>query len=469
MNAESKYWKLALLNSLGDIRIVTITEAQLYFERQFSRKSDRHRRTDLEIQRTLVALKNQGSESDLVWGDRCLRCYISHQIKQACDGLGREFGFEHGFSGRDLYVYVLDDTRDRFCQPFDSLREPEYKPLSAKILETFDPEKASLSTWTTRYVKQNKELKNFLLEREVVLISNWAILNNTNFKQVKRILAEYHTLTPREIKQMSLLLMSYQDVYRRQRLENGLGRGQKCQIPNPQQLEQIAKLIEQHGGSRYPPEEVLSQLEQLAKSLREYRIHVRSKRIKSDRSLDDLRYSPKLQLSLVPPLPTASRHSELLSHYRQQFETNLQTAIAEAINQRLSRFKGDKATKTANYFKALELYYCQGKSMKEIAPTIDLENQYQVTRLLKLKDLLTDIRQKLLLLMGDWILNQSQWIDPELLQQKEQEIKIALSAQIDSLMSDRVQNRLAQGIAYYLNQYRNRNLNCDRVKTKDYW
>ncbi len=46
--------------------------------------------------------------------------------------------------------------------------------------------------------------------------------------------------------------------------------------------------------------------------------------------------------------------------------------------------------------------------MGEIATIIGLQAQYQVTRLLKLKELRADIRHKMLQIMGDWTLNQTE-------------------------------------------------------------
>ena len=99
--------------------------------------------------------------------------------------------------------------------------------------------------------------------------------------------------------------------------------------------------------------------------------------------------------------------------------------------------------------------------MSAIAPTIGLQAQYQVTRLLKLKELRADIRHKMLQLMGDWIVTETKFEDPQLLKQREQEIKVALREQIDLVLAeaekevsiaDSTQSILAQRICDFLNR-----------------
>jgi hypothetical protein len=46
----------------------------------------------------------------------------------------------------------------------------------------------------------------FLLEHEVYLVSDWAILNDTSSKQLQRIFSQFHHLTSQEIQQAMQLL-----------------------------------------------------------------------------------------------------------------------------------------------------------------------------------------------------------------------------------------------------------------------
>jgi hypothetical protein len=114
----------------------------------------------------------------------------------------------------------------------------------------------------------------------VYFISDWAILNDTKSKQLQRILAEFHHLSESEIRLACLLLESYHAVYRRDRLEqrrNLLNSGQariqrRCLPPTATQLHEIARLLNAKATLRLETEEVLNQLQNLAKGLQQYRI-----------------------------------------------------------------------------------------------------------------------------------------------------------------------------------------------------
>ena len=480
MKTASKYWNLVRLDSSGKLIITEISLAKKFFQQQFPNLIDREAISDLAVQRDLIALKNIDREVTGVWAERCLRCFISHQIRQVCIQLEMQFSREHGFTRNDLYIYTLNDTLDNFRDSISSekISKSQYKPLAVEILETFDPQKANLSTWTTRLVKQNRELQRFLLEQGVYLVSNWAILNDTNLKQVNRILSEFYNLTPTEIDLARRVLESYHAVYRQDRLKNRRSKGKKCQTPSSEQLERIASLINKKVQLAFSARQTLSQLEQLAGLLREYRIYVKGGRFQQVKSLDNSEINTEaIQASVVssisndnsdcgceasPKDSASGRHrSDFLKSYQKQFQQSLDRSIEYVISTRLGKFKGKKASKAPQFLTALELFHCQGESMSEIAPIIGLQAQYQVTRLLKLKELRADIRHKMLQLMGDWILIQTKFEDPKLLKQREQEIEAALGEQIDLVLeeaekevsiADSTQSILAKHICDYLHR-----------------
>jgi hypothetical protein len=431
MKTVAKYWSLVRLDSSGKVKITEITPAKDFFQQEFT-NSIPDDQGDIVIQKNLLVLSN--AETGSMWAQRCLRCFISHQIQQICLQLAMQFGREYGFTSRDLFIYTLNDTLDNFrdgVQP-----RSQFKPLAVEILETFNPEKANLATWTTRIVKQNRELQRFLLEQGVYLISNWAILNDTNAKQVQKILSEFHNLTPIEIQQCSLLLSAYHTVYRRDRLKDGLSQGRKCQTPSNEQLERIASLISEQSDLVDSAAQTLSQLEQLASLLREYRIHVRGGKMKQE-SWDNTEINTEaMQANLAQPEEEVTDRSEWLKSYQQEFQQSLNRAIEQVISNRLNKFKGKKAAKATQFMTALELFHCQGESMGAIAPVIDLQAQYQVTRLLQLKELRADIRQTMLQLMSNWVVKQTKFADPQLLKQREAEIEVALGEQIDLVVAE---------------------------------
>ncbi|MBE9044834.1 hypothetical protein IQ255_10510 [Pleurocapsales cyanobacterium LEGE 10410] len=462
MRTASKYWNLVRLDSSGKIKITEISQAKNFFQEQFPCTSDDENVTDVSIQSDLMVAKNSYQETGIK-AERCLRCFISHQIRQVCIQLDMQFGREHGFSRNDLFIYTLNDTLDdRHSVRHSSATKSRYKPLAVEILETFEPKKANLATWTSRYVKQNRELQRFLLEQGVYFISNWAILNDTNTKQVARILSEFHNLTPTEIEQAQILLAGYHAVYRRDRLKNRQGKGGKCQTPTAEQLTRISALIEQQD-LVLSPSQTLSRLELLAEQLREYRIQVRGGRMKQE-SLDNAAKNTEgMQAAVVSnEADDSEERSSFLQSYQQQFQQSLDSSIEEVITTRLRKFKGKKAAKAPQFTTALELFHCQGESMSAIAPKIDLQAQYQVTRLLKLKELRADIRHSMLRSMRNWTLTQIKLSDFESLKQREQEIEKALGEQIDLVLdeaekevsiADSTQSILAQRICAYLDRY----------------
>ena len=365
MTTAFKYWSLARLDSSGKLKITEISPAKKFFQQQFPNLSDRQEKSNVLVQRDLIALKNTHNENNHIWAARCLRCFISHQIRQACIQLEMQFGREHGFTRSDLFIYTLNDTLNNFHARVATKEQPQsqYQPLAVQILETFDPKKANLSTWTTRFVKQDRELQRFLLEQGVYLISNWAILNDTNLKQLTRVLSEFHNLTPTEIKQASLLLSSYHAIYRRDRLKNRQGKGGKCLTPSLEQLERIAGLVNQKTNLAVSGEQTLSQLEQLARLLREYRIHVRGGRLRQETSWNNIEIDTEsLQASVVSQAEDSDgERNDFLESYQQQFQASLNRAIEKVISTRLGKFKGKKAAKAPQFITALELFHCQGK------------------------------------------------------------------------------------------------------------
>ncbi len=115
----------------------------------------------------------------------------------------------------------------------------------------------------------------FLLEHEVYLVSDWAILNDTSSKQLQRIFSQFHHLTSQEIQQATQLLGSYHAVYRAQRLKARQAGIKGCQPPTTEQLRQMQDRLSTQTNRMICPETLLAQLEEMASRLRQYRIHVR--------------------------------------------------------------------------------------------------------------------------------------------------------------------------------------------------
>lgn len=115
------------------------------------------------------------------------------------------------------------------------------------------------------------------------LVSDWSILNDTRSKQLRRILTKFYHLTESEIHLACVLLESYHAVYRRNRLEQRRNQltserdriKKPCLPPTDAQLYDIAQLVNATVASSVGTEEVITQLKDLAKRLREYHLYVR--------------------------------------------------------------------------------------------------------------------------------------------------------------------------------------------------
>ena len=434
MGTASRYWKLIRLGITGKRQIQEISLVKAFFYQRFPELKNQIKVSDRAIQNRLLPIcqdrSNTSSDyanrslSDRLMAECCLRCFISHQIEQVCIQLELRFGSEHGFTRYDLFLFVLDDTLPELNNPRQDHKSNQktYQPMTSKILQTFNPQKAGLSTWTNQVVKHQKELNAFLLEHGVYLVSDWAILNDTEPQQLGRILGEFHNLTEIEIEQATVVLESYHQIYRQERLKQRQdGVKGKCPPPSVEQLKQIAVCLEQRIKLRLSPEQTLSRIQTLASLLRQYRIHARGGPLPTQPPVTEPKYAPQ------PP----DDDDSFITFYRQQFLKSVDRGLKKVIQARLNYLERKDIGKVKQFLNALELFYCQGQTMGAIAPIVGLKAQFQITRLLKLKAFRTDLQQQILQDLLPCILNEAAKLsDREELQTKEQQIAAALEKQI---------------------------------------
>ncbi|EAW33919.1 hypothetical protein [Lyngbya sp. PCC 8106] len=437
MGTASKYWKLVKLTSSGQRKISEIPSAQAFFQLALTEWATRTEVSDVAIQQKLTQWYREPktlpdphlSSTD---AQLCLLCFISWEIEQTCLYLEAKFGTEHGFSRQDLFPLVLDESGE--INP----KNNSYQSLARQILESFDPEKSSLATWTNRRVRYHPELNAFLLERGIYMVSNWAILNDTRPKQLERILTEVYQLTPLEVQRSSQILFSYHNVYRSQRLQQrSSGFKRRCQPPTPEQYEQMADILKTQFDLSIPTKMIAQNLQEIANQLRDYRIYSRGGQFPTQ-SLD-ASSSEGLE-QLTAPEPTEDNHNtqtEFLEQYRQHFMSCLDRSLLEVVEQRLSQLKRRNQEKSEQFLKALSLFHCREESMGEIAKKLGLKAQYQVTRLLNLKEFRADVRQKLLIQLRDRILDFAKsYTDVHRLQTLDHELDEALNEEIDKLIQE---------------------------------
>lgn len=100
-------------------------------------------------------------------------------------------------------------------------------------------------------------------------LSDWAILNSTDARRLRRYLGSTNGFTLQRIEQACHLIEDYHAVYRRSLLElrhqGCLGR---CPAPTPDQLHQIAESLNKKANQGYSATSVLAELQALAHQLR---------------------------------------------------------------------------------------------------------------------------------------------------------------------------------------------------------
>jgi len=424
--STSKYWQLVKLDSAGSRRVETMSKAQTYFQNQFPELTKQVNAPDTTLVRQLWQEMRGYGEAGIdnrCLAETCLRCYISHQIAQACLDLGAKFGRRNGFTYEDLLPFVLDDE-GRY-----SANSVPYRSLASTILQTFDPKKGTLNTWVTRYVRQHPELKRFLLQHGVFIVSDWALLNDTTSKRLQQILDDVYQLTQLESQQACELMQSFHAVYREDRLQQRVARTkQPCQPPTPDQLVRIADDLKARTSRTLSPEAILRQLQAIATKLRQYRISAQGGLVPSV-SFDQPEIQPFVDRAQVAE--DDEEKIDFIKYYQNQFIQCLDWAISEVIGDSISQLQRKRVSVEQSFITALHLFHCQGQSMAQIAPQIGLKKQFEVSRLLKLNELRADIRQRLLVILRDRIVDRAKlYADSERLQNLDRQVELILDEQI---------------------------------------
>jgi hypothetical protein len=447
MNAASRYWTMIGIDAAGKRKSEEIPSAKAFFSTSFPEYTPRSEVPDALIQRQLLHWMGEATEQHTqdtnkrFLSELCLVCFISTQIERVCLQLEAQFGAEHGFTFGNLLSRVLDEDNRRFRK---STKTPvsSYQSLPQEILQTFNPEQSSLATWTTRLVKHHRELNNFLLEHGVYLVSDWAILNDTNGKQLQRILLQFHQLTSVEIQQANQLLESYHAVYRTQRLKQRKeGIKGQCLPPTREQLEQIAQCLFTQTSQRFRPETVMAKLQDLASRLREYRIYVRSGSLPTESINTPVSTNTSADRTafrdFIDDRNTTDEQTEFLLSYRQKFLACLDQAISQVTEEQVTKLQRKDPDKAQKFLTALQLFHCQGMSMGEIAKEVNLQAQFHVSRLLKLKAFRSDIQQKFLLILGAQVIDEAKnFTDPERLETLREKIEEALEDQVKTVVHE---------------------------------
>ncbi|MGF1493768.1 MAG: hypothetical protein ACFBSC_15190 [Microcoleaceae cyanobacterium] len=425
MNAALRYWNWVRLNWMGQRQVEEVQQCRTFFRQQFSHLINKNQVQDPEAQRQLVGLMRPESQVNPSGeisqsAEYCLRCFISHEIDAVCYRLAKRFGEMGGFAKTDLLAFVLDDFRLSSLQNSQTEPRSDYLSLADKILQSFDPARSQLSTWTSRLVKSHTELTRFLWECGVHLGSDWAVLNNCHPKKLHRLLTATHNWALAKADRAAQVLDSYQTVYRGDRLDDNRSSSRSvCKPPSAEQLARILTDLNRKGIVGYRDDDLLEDLTAFAELIR------RSRQPKQEPLQDD-------NHAQTGPDEVESEMQDFLYRYRQLLATQLDQALQQVLAERIKKLQKSRPPKDQAFLLALDLF-CQGQPMKDIAQQVGLQKQYQVSRLLQLKSLRTDVQQRLLAGLRNDVAELASRYATNL---EIETLEVALAAEIDQIMQD---------------------------------
>lgn len=376
-----KYWRFVRLDAAGNRKVAEVAAAKAFLDQQFDLTESSL--TDATIQRHLLSLLRDETAPLAIRqaAEGCLRCFVSSQIEQVCIELAEQFGKNGRFTRTDLFPLVLNDVD--IAQPLLATSDvAPYRPLVYKILQTFDPQQSTLSTWTRRLVERDKALNEFLQAQGIYRISDWALLNHETPRGIQRKLS--HLLTPAELQQAAHLLKAYHTVYKADRLSQNQT-GQKCLPPTAEQLQRITDRL-QSNAIQLTPQQVFRELRILAH-------HLRQVQSQASDPLDEQRLDQQPASD-----PDQETQDILLTAYLQEFSSCVDLAIKQVFEARFVHYS-KKPPKHQNFLLGMYLFHCECRSMGEFASEVGLQQQFQVARLLKLKEFWQDVRRQTIELM----------------------------------------------------------------------
>ncbi len=436
MVIPSRYWTIWRFEAIEGGQIRTrgrkCDRAEAFFQQQFpqfSRLKQLSHTQEREIQSHLLSAFRTpvpDSEEHRAIAGLCLRCYVSYDILRACHQLAFRYRDVNSQSLlEDLLPFALIDRAETLILPIADCKEyvifnpnppsdksPKIesiaKILALKVLEDYQPDGRSknLKNWTYLIVRQDKFVRDTLLNYSINLSSPWSLLKKADFKK----LANFSERDRRVIE-------SFQAVYRRDR-RNHL-RGNPCPAPSQEQLSEVLSLL-QAGRIAIDTTRILfDELKQIADRLRQAEIWSKTKN-PSSKQIVPLETDSEDALDLLDSIidettifdADCQEQQELLAFLYEQLATALKLGIQSGIEDRtieLSRSKGYK-TFASNYTIGLSLMYIQNLSQTQIAKEFDLPESAQstVSRVFKPKKLLVQIRFRTIEKLLDRVLSKAQ-------------------------------------------------------------
>lgn len=125
----------------------------------------------------------------------CLRCLVSEPLEQKIRAIHRERGQVHDLDLVTLAGFALDDRGDlvNFAS-LKALPEARVRPFTAQVVCSYDSSRAAgLPYWARTKIQACNELKAYLRQHGVLLISDWALLADSSPKRVREALELFGT------------------------------------------------------------------------------------------------------------------------------------------------------------------------------------------------------------------------------------------------------------------------------------
>jgi hypothetical protein len=380
------YWTILRLSTTGQATPRVLPQVQQFFETQFPDIVTIDASADRQIQSHLLNLRRSAaSQTDRDLAELSLRCYISRQILSVCRRLVAQFGTNYHFNLADILPYVLEDD--------GRTQRGTAEPLGLKILHSFQSERAGLSNWTMRLTRSQPDLVKFLLEKGLYMVSDWAILNDTNSGALERILLNFYQLSSLEAKQADQILRAYRLVYLPDRASQSSHTA--CQPPTNHQLQRMNEVLHLEGLATLSSQAIMGQLHYVANLIRQYRIYRRGGPLPAQlvkASTIGMEDEP-FDIPATRVDPEAQLEQEFLENYTVIFQAVFDQSLIAALQTHQQKLRSPE--KRQQFQAALNLFYIQQMSMGAIAQSLGMRAQDAVVRLLRLKDLRALVAQQM--------------------------------------------------------------------------
>ncbi|NER28693.1 MAG: hypothetical protein F6J89_13925 [Symploca sp. SIO1C4] len=406
----SKYWTMLIIDPASQgkgYRYQSLSKAQSFFQNlitQFNTSRGILEYSEADIQNCLL-LQFRGKDDKVSrLAGLCLRCYVSHFILEACKKLASQFAASGRFTYRDLLPLALDDDGKKLIilhgeaqiqHTFNEkgeIRRGSYDVFGVEILRTYNlnsESKLSLRNWTHLQTKQHPQIKKFLSQFGLKVLSDWALFNKVGKQQFEQL-----------SKRDRDLVESFHAVYRRDRRLQPRNGTRRAPDPTEVQLREMLCFLQKKGVNINSINKLMIELKRVAKLLQDYDIWSRrgSPLAEALENLNpetgDYFESPKLidnsQLGGLERI----EQNELYGFLHWGMIEVLDQAIEQGLQKHIASVKKRPryAPLAKKVISGFRLLYCQGMSLGKIAEALGMGNQSKASRVLEPRQLLSKIR-----------------------------------------------------------------------------